>query len=88
VVHRHGLVGLKTHRLNYEKIECYPPWDEFKLIDESWSGMRYSIEEAMNEDDGDQDKAHLTYFQGQAKAMVRSRAPLAASTYAGLGTLH
>lgn len=49
VLHRHGVVGLKTHRLNHAKIAAVmvPPWDEFKLLEESWSGMRYALDAAI-----------------------------------------
>lgn len=70
VLHGHGVVGLKTHRLNCVKLELQPPWDEFKLIDESWSGMRCSIEETISGDEH-ADDAETSYCRNQLRAMVR-----------------
>jgi hypothetical protein len=44
---RQGVLGLRTHRLPPEQIPHQLPWDEFKLIEESWSGMRCEIEQML-----------------------------------------
>lgn len=71
VLHRHGVTGLKTHRLNHAKIESarVPPWDEFKLIEESWSGMRHALDEAANTVERSEN-ASYTYSLIQIKRAV------------------
>eukprot|EP00892_Ulva_mutabilis_P002273 jgi/Ulvmu1/12046/UM083_0059.1 len=71
VLHRHGVVGLKTHRLNHAKIDParVPPWDEFKLMEESWSGMRHALDEAMGIVEHSQNTS-FTYSPVQLKRAV------------------
>jgi hypothetical protein len=47
VLLQYGIVGLKSHRLAHEVVPSVPPWDEFQVIEESWSGMRCEIEKMM-----------------------------------------
>jgi hypothetical protein len=71
----HGVVGLRTHRLPPEKIEHQLPWDEFKVMEESWSGMRCEIEQMLVISEQLPTKApqvHPPHTPAQLKRLVRS----------------
>lgn len=40
-----GLVGLQSHRCAHVAVAVVPPWDELRVIEESWSGMRAALED-------------------------------------------
>lgn len=70
------MVGLKTHRLNHAKLDStkIPPWDEFKLLEESWSGMRYALDVATSVVESSQSTT-FTYSPIQIKRAVRHPRP-------------
>lgn len=74
VLFRHGIVGMKTHRLEYEAIRYQPPWNHLQLIESSWKGMRGEVDQmlAIVEELSNRPKAELPYTHRQLQNMARS----------------
>lgn len=39
-----GFVGLNAHISRHEAMKSLPPYDEFRLLEESWQGMKPAVE--------------------------------------------
>lgn len=40
-----GFVGISTHMVRHEPMRSPPPFDEFRLLEESWALMRHVVEQ-------------------------------------------
>ena len=74
VIARHGVAGLRTHRLCPEAPAHELPWDELRVLEESWSGMRPEIEQMLLVSEQlpvKAPRARATHGLQQLKQMVR-----------------
>jgi hypothetical protein len=57
----------------HAKLEVLPPWDEFRLLEESWNGTRFEIEEMISvaEQHQHERNAEVTYSAPGIRSMVR-----------------
>lgn len=39
-----GIAGVSFDRLEYEAVEHYPPYDEFRLLEDSWKSFRVELQ--------------------------------------------